>query len=84
MAGTVRELDFRIITYVAVLFVLVLITTVAASVAWFRNEIRIVEESRWAPNAALAELEAVQTAELNRPASGLPIREAMQQVAKQH
>ncbi len=37
-AGTTRELNFGIITFVTVLFVLLLVITIAGGTAWFRWE----------------------------------------------
>ena len=53
MAASVRELDFKVITFVVLVFIGLLITTVSASVAWFRNEVRNQQEAQWRPSIDL-------------------------------
>jgi hypothetical protein len=84
MAGTVRELDFKVITFVSLVFILSLVIIVAFSVAWFRTEIELAKERTWRPNIQLVDWMAEQNAQLTAPESGVPITEAMRDVAARY
>lgn len=82
MAATVRELNFKVITFVTVIFICALITTVSASVAWFRNEVAAAKQRTWAPDRELLALEAAQLEQITRPESGVDINTAIQRIAE--
>ena len=81
MAATVRELNFKIITFVTIIFICALVTTVSASVAWFRNEVAAAKTRTWAPDAALMSLNAQQLQQIEAPESGVDIESAMRIIA---
>ena len=64
MAASVRELDFKVITFVVLVFIGLLVTTVSASVAWFRNEVRREQDAQWRPSIELVEADAAQAMDL--------------------
>ncbi len=86
MHGTTRELNIATITFVSVVFVLLLITIVAGSTAWFRYEYEQQRQDRIARYGVSQELvnnRAEQHANLRGNAS-VPIDDAMAQVAERY
>lgn len=87
MHGTTRELNFGTIFFVAIVFVLLLITIVAGSTAWFRYEFTKQQQQRAEKYSAYPELaksKAQQVEHLSGKDSGTNIHAAMKQVAEQY
>ncbi|MEM8783741.1 MAG: hypothetical protein AAGE65_12920 [Planctomycetota bacterium] len=87
MTGTTRELNFTTITFVCVVFVLLLIVIVAGSTAWFRYEFEKQRQERIAEFTASPELIASQKTEqahLSGEETGVSIEAAMREVADRY
>ncbi len=87
MHGTTRELNFATITFVSVIFVLLLIIIVAGSTAWFRYEFEQQRQQRIAQYGQSQGLLSSNQQEQERLAgteTGIDINAAMQQVAERY
>ena len=87
MHGTTRELNFATITFVSVMFVLLLVVIVAASTAWFRYEFEQQRQQRIAQYGQSLDLLSSNQQEQDRLAgteTGIDIDAAMQQVAERY
>ncbi|MEM1026984.1 MAG: hypothetical protein AAGJ38_02780 [Planctomycetota bacterium] len=87
MTGTTRELNFATITFVSVVFTLLLIVIVAGSTAWFRYEFEQQRQERIAEfpgSQELTSLNAEQQAHLTGEDSGVDINAAMRQVSERY
>ena len=86
MHGTTRELNFGVISFVSIVFVLLVVIIVAGSTAWFRYEYRarqakaIADDPNRGANVELMELNAEQAATLE----AADIDEAMDKVAQRY
>lgn len=87
MTGTTRELNFATITFVSVIFVLLLVVIVAGSTAWFRYEFEAQRQERIAEFTSSTDLLASQEEQrqqLTGEVTGVDIHAAMQQVAERY
>ncbi len=87
MHGTTRELNFGTITFVSVVFVLLLITIVAGSTAWFRYEFNKQQATRaekYSNYQPLITANEAQAGHLNGDNTGVGIDQAMRQVAERY
>ncbi|MEM1099580.1 MAG: hypothetical protein AAGH92_12425 [Planctomycetota bacterium] len=87
MTGTTRELNFATITFVSVIFVLLLVVIVAGSTAWFRYEFEQQRQERIAEFTQSRDLVVSNEEQLNNLSgseTGVDISAAMVRVAEQY
>lgn len=87
MHGTTRELNLATISFVATVFVLLLIVIVAGSTAWFRYEFEQQRQRRiaqYGTSRALVETLDAQRENLRGEQSGVAIDDAVATVAERY
>ncbi len=87
MHGTTRELNIATISFVSVIFVLLLISIVAASTAWFRYEFEAQRQERithYGTNPELLDTQTKQQTHLTGKGTGINITDAISQVAEKY